>query len=164
MYCDVIFKVGMVRKEIKVYKYVLVSRSYVFEVMLFGDLLEINDVIDVLDIEVEIFDVMLRFEWIEIVLCFDIFNYLVFLGILVFVLVFCYIFLENLIYFKLKKRFLLFNVVNKILKLGMIFLNLFFRFLYFEEVEINENLVIGIIYVVEKYGIIDLLWKCEFFF
>lgn len=59
---------------------------------------------------------------------------------------------------------MLFNVVNKILKLGMIFLNLFFRFLYFEEVEINENLVIGIIYVVEKYGIIDLLWKCEFFF
>lgn len=52
----------MVGKEIKVYKYVLVSRSYVFEVMLFGDLLEINDVIDVLDIEVEIFDVMLRFE------------------------------------------------------------------------------------------------------
>lgn len=68
--------------------------------------------------------------------------------------------MENLIYFKLKKRFLLFNVVNKILKLGMIFLDLFFRFLYFEEVEINENLVIGIFYVVEKYGIIELLWKC----
>lgn len=77
-----------------------------------------------------------------------------------FFLVFCKIFLENLIYFKLKKRFLLFNVVNKILKLGMIFLDLFFRFLYFEEVEINENLVIGIFYVVEKYGIIELLWKC----
>lgn len=89
MYCDVIFKVGMVGEEIKVYKYILVSRSNVFEVMLFGGLLEISDVIDVLDIEVEIFDVMLRFEWIEIVLCFDIFNYLVFLGILVFVLVFC---------------------------------------------------------------------------
>lgn len=64
MYCDVIFKVGVVGKEIKVYKYILVSRSNVFEVMLFGCLLEISDVIDVLDIEVEIFDVMLRFEWI----------------------------------------------------------------------------------------------------
>lgn len=52
----------MVGKEIKVYKYVLVSRSNVFEVGLFGYLLEISDVIDVLDIEVEIFDVMLRFE------------------------------------------------------------------------------------------------------
>lgn len=52
----------MVGKEIKVYKYILVSRSNVFEVMLFGGLLEFRDVIDVLDIEVEIFDVMLRFE------------------------------------------------------------------------------------------------------
>lgn len=52
---------------------------------------------------------------------------------------------------------MLFNVVNKILKLGMIFLKLFFRFLYFEEVEIKGDLVIGIFYVVEKYGIIELL-------
>lgn len=57
----------------------------------------------------------------------------------------------------MKKRVLLFNVVNKILKLGMIFLKLFFRFLYFEEVEIKGDLVIGIFYVVEKYGIIELL-------
>lgn len=60
MYCDVIFRVGM--KEIKVYKYVLVSRSNVFEVMLFGFLLEISDVIFILDIEFGIFNVMLRFE------------------------------------------------------------------------------------------------------
>lgn len=60
MYCDVIFRVGM--KEIKVYKYVLVSRSNVFEVMLFGYLLEISDVIFILDIEFGIFNVMLRFE------------------------------------------------------------------------------------------------------
>lgn len=49
-------------KEIKVYKYVLVSRSNVFEVMLFGCLLEISDVIFILDIEFGIFNVMLRFE------------------------------------------------------------------------------------------------------
>lgn len=55
------------------------------------------------------------------------------------------------------------NVVNKISKLGMILSNLFFRFLYFEEAEINENSVIGIIYAAEKYGITDLLRKCEFF-
>lgn len=64
MYCDVIFRVGEeeVVKEIKVYKYVLVSRSNVFEVMLFGCLLEISDVIFILDIEFGIFNVMLRFE------------------------------------------------------------------------------------------------------
>lgn len=60
MYCDVIFRVGI--EEIKVYKYVLVSRSNVFEVMLFGCLLEISDVIFILDIEFGIFNVMLRFE------------------------------------------------------------------------------------------------------
>lgn len=60
MYCDVIFRVGI--EEIKVYKYVLVSRSNVFEVMLFGFLSEISDVIFILDIEFGIFNVMLRFE------------------------------------------------------------------------------------------------------
>lgn len=37
---------------------------------------------------------------------------------------------------------------------------LFFRFLYFEEVEINEDLVIGIFFVADMYGIIELVNKC----
>lgn len=47
-------------KEVKVYKYVLVSRSLVFVVMFYGSLLEVNDVIVVLDIEVEIFNILLK--------------------------------------------------------------------------------------------------------
>lgn len=55
------------------------------------------------------------------------------------------------------------NVVNKISKLGMIFLKSFFRFLYFEEAEIKGDSVIGILYAAEKYGITELLQKCKFF-
>lgn len=96
LYCDVTFRVGMAGKEIKAHKYVLASRSNVFEAGLFGHLLETSDVIDVPDIEAEIFDAMMRF-------------------------------------------------------------------LYFEEAEINENSVIGILYAAEKYGITELLRKCQFF-
>lgn len=62
LYCDVTFRVGRAGMEIKAHKYVLASRSNVFEVMLFGSLSETSDVIDVPDIEAEIFDAMLRFE------------------------------------------------------------------------------------------------------
>lgn len=62
LHCDVTFKVGMAGKEIKAHKYILASRSNVFEAMLFGGLSETSDVIDVPDIEAEIFDAMLRSE------------------------------------------------------------------------------------------------------
>lgn len=62
LYCDVTFRVGMARVEIKAHKYVLASRSNVFEIMLFGSLWETSDVIDVPDIEAEIFGTILRSE------------------------------------------------------------------------------------------------------
>lgn len=59
LYCDVIFKVGDIL--IKVYKCIFVSRSFVFEVMLFGYFLEIGDVICIDDefIDVSLFKVFL---------------------------------------------------------------------------------------------------------
>lgn len=47
-------------KEVKVYKYVLVSRSLVFVMMFNGSFLDVSDVIVVFDIEVEVFDIFLK--------------------------------------------------------------------------------------------------------
>lgn len=62
LYCDVTFRVGEEEavKEIKAHKYVLASRSNVFEAMLFGSLSE--TVIHIPDIESGIFIAMLRSE------------------------------------------------------------------------------------------------------
>lgn len=60
LYCDVTFRVGI--EEIKAHKYVLASRSIVFEAMLFGRLSETSDVIPIPDIEPGIFNAMLRSE------------------------------------------------------------------------------------------------------
>lgn len=62
LYCDVTFRVGEEEavKEIKAHKYVLASRSNVFEAMLFGSLSE--TVIRIPDIESGIFVAMLRSE------------------------------------------------------------------------------------------------------
>lgn len=62
LYCDVTFRVGEEEavKEIKAHKYVLASRSNVFEAMLFGSLSE--TVIRIPDIESGIFIAMLRSE------------------------------------------------------------------------------------------------------
>lgn len=64
LYCDVTFRVGEEEavKEIKAHKYVLASRSNVFEAMLFGRLSETSDVIPIPDIEPGIFNAMLRSE------------------------------------------------------------------------------------------------------
>ncbi|XP_056002859.1 BTB/POZ domain-containing protein 3-like isoform X2 [Ostrea edulis] len=60
IHCDVTFRVGKEGKLVRAHKYVLSSRSPVFDAMLYGDLAESDDII-VPDIEPSSFDALLRF-------------------------------------------------------------------------------------------------------
>ncbi|XP_062588220.1 BTB/POZ domain-containing protein 6-like [Saccostrea cucullata] len=94
--CDVTFKVGLEKKEVKAHRYVLGSRSSVFYTMLFGSLSGNSNNIVVPDIEPEVFQDL-------------------------------------------------------------------FRFLYYEETNINEESVTGTLYAAEKYGVTDLKEACNFY-
>ncbi|XP_056002857.1 BTB/POZ domain-containing protein 2-like isoform X3 [Ostrea edulis] len=60
IHCDVTLRVGKEDKLVRAHKYVLSSRSPVFDAMLYGDLAESDDII-VPDIEPSSFDALLRF-------------------------------------------------------------------------------------------------------
>ncbi|XP_062578706.1 BTB/POZ domain-containing protein 6-like, partial [Saccostrea cucullata] len=60
IHCDVTFRVGKEEKLVRAHKYVLVSRSPVFDAMFYGDLAEAKE-IKIPDIEPPSFDVLLRF-------------------------------------------------------------------------------------------------------
>ncbi|XP_061170988.1 BTB/POZ domain-containing protein 6-like [Saccostrea echinata] len=60
IHCDVSFKVGKEEKLVRAHKYVLASRSPVFDALLYGDLAESNE-IKIPDIEPSAFNVLLRF-------------------------------------------------------------------------------------------------------
>ncbi|XP_062578644.1 BTB/POZ domain-containing protein 2-like [Saccostrea cucullata] len=60
IHCDVTFRVGKEEKLIHAHKYVLASRSPVFDAMLYGDLAEAKE-IKIPDIESSAFHVLLRF-------------------------------------------------------------------------------------------------------
>ena len=60
LYCDVKFKVGKAGKLVGAHKYVLASRSSVFATMFYGGLPETSDVIEISDIEPDMFDILLR--------------------------------------------------------------------------------------------------------
>ncbi|XP_048749896.2 BTB/POZ domain-containing protein 2-like [Ostrea edulis] len=62
IHCDVTFRVGKEGKLVRAHKYVLSSRSPVFDAMLYGDLAESYDII-VPDIEPSSFDALLRFVY-----------------------------------------------------------------------------------------------------
>ncbi|XP_062611532.1 BTB/POZ domain-containing protein 6-like [Saccostrea cucullata] len=62
IHCDVLFRVGKEEKLVRAHKYVLASRSPVFDAMLYGDLAEANE-IKIPDIEPPSFDVLLRFVY-----------------------------------------------------------------------------------------------------
>ncbi|XP_056002856.1 BTB/POZ domain-containing protein 1-like isoform X2 [Ostrea edulis] len=64
IHCDVTFKVGKEGKLVRAHKYVLSSRSPVFDAMLYGDLSESDDII-VPDIEQSSFDALLRFLYCD---------------------------------------------------------------------------------------------------
>nr|XP_022311291.1 BTB/POZ domain-containing protein 6-like [Crassostrea virginica] len=65
LYCDVKFKVGKAGKFMSAHKYVLASRSPVFAVMFNGGLPETSGVIEVSDIEPDVFDILLRYFYYE---------------------------------------------------------------------------------------------------
>ena len=58
--CDVTFKTGGNEAEVKAHRFILVSRSRVFEAMFCGPLAESDEPISVPDIEEDIFKVLLR--------------------------------------------------------------------------------------------------------
>ena len=58
--CDVTFKTGASEAEVKAHKFILVSRSRVFEAMFCGPLAESDEPISVPDIEEDIFKLLLR--------------------------------------------------------------------------------------------------------
>ncbi|XP_062592904.1 BTB/POZ domain-containing protein 6-like [Saccostrea cucullata] len=60
VYCDISFRVGEEEKLVRAHKYVLASRSPVFDAMFYGDLPEAKE-ITIPDIEPPSFDVLLRF-------------------------------------------------------------------------------------------------------
>ncbi|XP_048735903.1 BTB/POZ domain-containing protein 6-like [Ostrea edulis] len=64
VHCDVTFRVGKEGKLVHVHKYVLASRSPVFDAMLYGDLAESDDII-VPDIEPSSFDALLRYLYCD---------------------------------------------------------------------------------------------------
>ncbi|XP_056002858.1 BTB/POZ domain-containing protein 2-like isoform X1 [Ostrea edulis] len=64
IHCDVTFRVGKEGKLVRAHKYVLSSRSPVFDAMLYGDLAESDDII-VPDIEPSSFDALLRFLYCD---------------------------------------------------------------------------------------------------
>ena len=61
IHCDVTFRVGVEGKLVRAHKYVLASRSPVFDAMLYGDLAETDD-IKIPDIEPSTFDALLRYR------------------------------------------------------------------------------------------------------
>ncbi|XP_056023007.1 BTB/POZ domain-containing protein 3-like [Ostrea edulis] len=64
IHCDVTFRVGKEGKLVLAHKYVLSSRSPVFDAMVYGDLAESDD-IRVPDIEPSSFDALLRFLYCD---------------------------------------------------------------------------------------------------
>ncbi|XP_062586828.1 BTB/POZ domain-containing protein 6-like [Saccostrea cucullata] len=62
IHCDVLFRVGKEEKLVRAHKYVLASRSPVFDAMFYGDLAEAKE-IKIPDIEPPSFDVLLRFVY-----------------------------------------------------------------------------------------------------